>query len=158
MRMLNLPIDVSYTLLDVNDCGEVVTACDNCGLPIRNVATIQSNNGKYGVGVDCASTLCTEANNGYALEQQLKLAKREISRISKAKRLIARGGTATLFGKNIVVCYQEDNSNKWFEVVPMFKTASTSLPSQLAELYANAPRLTCLADSRNYSTALGVTV
>lgn len=154
MKLLNLPIDVSYKLIDVTDCNEIVGCCSNCSLPIRNVAIIESSNGKYSVGVDCASTLCMKANKSYVVEQQLKLVKREIQRISKAKLLIKRGATPTLFGNSVVICYKEDNSNKWFEVVPMFKTAITSMPIQLAKLYANAPKLTCLDDSRNYATCL----
>ena len=154
MKLLNLPIDVKYTLIDVFDAGEVVACCANCSMPIRNVATIESVNGKYDVGVDCAESLCRNADTSLASMQQIKLVKREIARVSKAKRLIARGGTPTLFGKNVVVCYQGDNYNQWLEVVPMFKTAVTSIPQQLAEQYSGAPRLSCLNDARNYATAL----
>lgn len=156
MKLLNLPIDVKYTLIDVFDAGEVVACCANCNMPIRNVATIESVNGKYDVGVDCAESLCRNADTSLASMQQIKLVKREIARVSKAKRLIARGGTPTLAcrGTVVVVAYQEDNSNKWFETVQVFRTAVTSLPMQLATEYANAPRLTCLNDARNYATAL----
>jgi uncharacterized protein YccT (UPF0319 family) len=146
MKLLNLPIDVKYTLIDVYDAQEVQTVCSNCFMPIRNIATIESVNGKYGVGVDCAESLCRNADTSLASMQQIKLVKREI----------ARGGTPTLIckGTNVVVCYQADNSNLWFETVPVFKTAVTSLPAQLATQYSDAPRLTCLNDAKNYATAL----
>ena len=157
MRLLQLPIDVKYALVDIQDCGEIATTCANCALPIRNIATIKSINGTYSTGVDCAESLVLNANKNFTNMQQIKLVKREIQRVSKAKRLIARGGTPTLFGNgytNLVVCYQDDNSNKWFEVVQMFKTPLTSLPQQLANKYHNAPKLTCLNDARQYATAL----
>jgi len=156
MKLLNLPIDVKYTFIDVYDAQEVQTVCSNCFMPIRNIATIESVNGKYSVGVDCAESLCRSADTSLASMQKIKLVKREVARVSKAKRLIARGGTPTLIckGTNVVVCYQADNSNLWFETVPVFKTAVTSLPAQLAAQYSDAPQLTCLNDAKNYATAL----
>lgn len=154
MKLLNLPIDVTYRLLRVFENDQATDVCSNCNMPIRRVAVIESFNGVYAVGVDCATTLTTQAGSNHHLAQQLKVAKREITRIVKAKKLLAQGATATLFGKYLVVCYSEGGYSKYYETVPMFTDPSTQLAQELTAKYNDAPRLTCLADCRNYATAI----
>lgn len=141
MRLLNLPIDVNYELTDVStDCE---TTCSNCNMYITNVATIQSVNGQYTVGLDCASTLCKQAGNQYKLEQSIKTVKREIAQVNKAKRLIKDGGKPFVWGDHLLVGYD----HKVFMVRQMFKDSTTDLEAKLIS-QLNPTQVDCIAQAQ----------
>lgn len=63
----NLPINVTYKLIDSYYTGGITDNpdfCENCGRPIANVAIIEDENHKtYHVGMDCAETLASIKNS-----------------------------------------------------------------------------------------------
>lgn len=75
MIQRNLPLDVSYELIDSYYNGGIEAGagecCQNCGRYISNVAIVKSVHGSFHIGMDCAETL-TGIKNSFCLEYQHK--------------------------------------------------------------------------------------
>ena len=88
----NLPVNVEYKLIGVEFMGVGnEQPCDNCGLGITTVATVEANGKRYEIGTDCACGL-NDCNTlqAWQVAQASKIAnqkKRYCSKIRKYQAL-----------------------------------------------------------------------
>lgn len=78
----------TYKITSVDYCEDLGICCENCGRPIKNIATVENNIGVcFNVGLDCAETLeSQEISNYWEFQQQKKEYKHLLTRISRIRK------------------------------------------------------------------------
>lgn len=113
-----------YTFHGITDLGEIGNSiCDNCGTPLRYIATIKGSTGEvYHVGTECAKTLShANIDNIYSME----LAFKEFKKIAEARLFLEKGENILIYGykqrkDKIVIAGKKGKSIKKICIEPVF--------------------------------------
>lgn len=115
----NLPLGVEYRLLSSWQTEmEAGNSCSNCGRVIANCAEIESDHGKFVVGMDCAKTLCCHSMTIMQAESAFAMGK--AARASLRKAIKENKGTdfrAETFATPLNF-YKEVGSGWWQYTLP----------------------------------------
>lgn len=119
MVQRNLPLGLEYSLIGSWQTElEAGNSCQNCGKAIANCAEIESSQGKYVVGMDCAKALCChsmsmmQAESAFAMGKSARASLRKAIKENKGTDFRAETFTTT------ANFYKEVNSGWWQYTLP----------------------------------------
>lgn len=115
----NLPLGIEYKLLSSWQTElEAGNSCQNCGKVIANCAEIQSANGKFIVGLDCAKTLCGHSLSMMQAESSFAMGKSARATLRKAIKENKGTNFRAVTFSDSQNFFKESGSGKWEYTLP----------------------------------------